>query len=1121
MGFTHLQVRSGYSLMTSTIKINKLVSKAKESGFTSLALTDEGVMYGAVSFYQACQQAGIKPIIGMTVPVNDEDMEESANCIILAKNKQGYQNLLKLSSHLQLQDKKGITKTDIANYLEEVFVILPVFQSPIARLLHQQNEEGVSSYLKEWKTCVNSEDLYLGISPVSESQQKQVVQSIKHLHKQWDIPVTAVGDVRYLSYTDEAAYRCLLAMKHGQSWSYDQNEPLTNSRHLRTNEEIQQEFEHLWPEIVSETELIADKCNVVLSFDQRMIPSYPVPQGESAENYLEQLCTKQFAVKYGSANEKVKRRLQYELQIIQSMQFSDYFLIVWDFIRFAKKEGIMVGPGRGSAAGSLVAYLLGITDIDPIKYDLLFERFLNPERVTMPDIDVDFSDHRRDEVIRYVRDKYGAEHVAQIVTFGTFAARSLLRELIKTMEIAEQDATFILKEVPAQGSKSIVESVQASKALIDYVKQSKTLQVLFKIASKLEGLPRHISTHAAGVVISKEPLTEHVPVTASQGEMMLTQYAMKELEAIGLLKMDFLGLRNLTIMEKIVTSIRKHTGKVVKLNEIPLDDQKTYALLQQGKTNGIFQLESQGMQQVLTTMKPTRFEDVVAVNALYRPGPMEFIPTYIKRKKQQEKVRYPHQDLEPILNYTFGVLIYQEQIMQIANKMAGFSLGQADLLRRAVSKKQKDVLIEQQQLFVQGCLKNGYSTKVAEEVYQWIVRFANYGFNRSHAVAYSAISYQLAYLKAHYAPFFLSELISSITGNHDKIRLYLREMKEHHISLLPPSINKSFGKFTVENGQIRMGLASIKGIGHQVIREIITIRKDRPFKHLYDFCLRIPLHIVNRQAIESLILAGAFDETHANRASLLASLDQAMEQGELFKEFEDQPSFFQSDIELDATYIDMEPFSQMKKLAFEKELMGVYVSSHPLLQYRKDLRANGYLSIAELKTFTAKNNMKLSAVIQSIKSIRTKRGDPMAFLTLGDETEEIDAVLFPDLYRNINRWLQEEMIIVAKGKIEERNNRIQFVVAEMEPFSDESLINKQENKKLFIKVEEEHEQETLDKLRSIANRYPGESPVLIYHQQTRKTYQLGVDYNLNLNGACVRDLYQYFTKEQIAITQPK
>ncbi|WP_407269036.1 DNA polymerase III subunit alpha [Radiobacillus sp. PE A8.2] len=1117
MTFTHLQIRSGYSLMRSSITIDKLVQQAKTLGFSAIALTDEHVMYGAVSFYQACLRGGIKPILGLSIHVEDEKGMET--CIVLAKNNAGYQQLLKLSSYIELHGLSAIDKQNLASYLSDLIVILPAQQTRMEEL-QQSDQHLVEAYIKDWLKFVTEEDFYLGVQDFQSEEEKNQIYKIKQMCEQLNVRATAISDVRYLNSGDRPAYDCLRAIDRGVKWNADSPNNASQHFHLKSEHEMEEYFGNVWPELLIETNNIADRCQVELDFTKRMLPTYPVSVGETAFSFLERLCFERLPAVYDPVTEAVTERLSYELKVIQSMQFSDYFLIVWDFIRFAKQEKIIVGPGRGSAAGSLVAYLLGITDVDPIRYQLLFERFLNPERMTMPDIDIDFSDHRRDEVLAYVRQKYGQDHVAQIITFGTFAARSLLRELIKVMDIDQQDAAFLLKEIPVQSQLSIVESVKQSDALTSYVKKSQQLQLLFKIAAKLEGLPRHISTHAAGVIISDRPLVEHVPLTASSTDMNLTQYPMNDLEAVGLLKMDFLGLRNLTLLERIWAAISSKQLTKDYWNSIPFDDHATFSLLQRGQTNGIFQLESQGMQKVLTQLKPTTFEDIVAVNALYRPGPMEYIPVYIKRKHKEEQVSYPHQDLQPILEKTYGVLVYQEQIMQIANRFAGFSLGQADILRRAVSKKQLSIFNEQRAFFIKGCIAKGYKQEVAEQIFDWIVQFANYGFNRSHAVAYSVISYHLAYLKAHYPAHFFAEVLSSVSNNQDKLRLYIREAKGFNVDVLAPSINDSFGKFTVEKNQIRMGLSTIKGVGIQAVKEIVRARKDGSFKHLFDFCLRVPLKVVTRQVIEALIMAGAFDDTYKNRASLLASIDQAIEQGELFREFEDQPSFFQNDVEFEVSYLETEDFTQMKKLAFEKDVLGVYMSDHPLASHRAQLRAKGYIPLVDTAKYIGNKHCFVSAVIQEIKTIRTKRGEPMSFLSLGDERGEIDAVLFPDLHREVNRWLKEESIVFITGKVEQRDNRIQLILADVKPFNEEVLLE-DSGQRLFIKVSDENDSTALTKLKQFANLYPGDVPVILYHDHRKKTYQLSSEYNLKPTHELIKSCQQAFGKGNVAIQNKK
>ncbi|MFD2046309.1 DNA polymerase III subunit alpha [Ornithinibacillus salinisoli] len=1116
MSFTHLQVRSGYSLMNSTITVDKLVKKASELEFDSLALTDENVLYGAIPFYKACRKFGIKPILGMVVTILNTD-EEHEECVLLAKTNDAYQQLLKLSTSIKTSQHNGIEKDKLKEYNEDVICILPVHNSKLKDRIGSTSYARVKEYIDSWEGMFAPGDFYLGIANHDQAYDQEVLTAVKAYCDHYQTQAVAINDVRYLSETDDIAFDCLQAMKHGKKWEIKQVKPRLQQHHLRSAMEMEQLFSTQWPEILEATRSISDKCHVSFDFEKRMIPSFPVPQGIETHTYLEKICWTNLEKRYEVITEQIKKRLTYELNIIQTMKFSDYFLIVWDFITYAKDKEIVVGPGRGSSAGSMVAYVLGITDVDPIEYNLLFERFLNPERITMPDIDIDFSDQRRDEVIEYVRGKYGNEHVAQIITFGTFAARSLLRELIKTMDIDQQDAYFVLKEVPTQSSKTLVEHVKTSGELTNYIKQSEKLKALFQVAIILEGLPRHVSTHAAGVVISEQPLVEHVPLTIGANDTSLTQYTMTDLESIGLLKIDFLGLRNLTLLERILQSIQYTDKKELVLNKLPDDDSYTFHLLQKGLTNGVFQLESEGMKQVLTRLQPNNFEDIVAVNALYRPGPMEFISAYVDRKHKRKQTTYPHPDLMPILESTYGVLIYQEQIMQIANRIAGFSYGEADILRRAVSKKQQAVMDEQKERFLQGCLQNGYSKEVSEELFEWIVKFSNYGFPKSHAVAYSKIAYQLAYLKAHYPKNFYAELLSSIANQHDKIHLYLHEMRDLNILIYPPSINKSFGKYTVEKDGIRMGLLSIKGIGNQVVQEIIRERKSGgPFKNLFDFCLRIPTKLINRSTLELLIMTGVFDETYANRASLLASIDQAVEQGELFREFSDQPNFFQEQLALEVTYVDIDDFSQMKKLSDEKELIGVYLTSHPLKNYRSQLRRNGFVSLERTKQLVGNKQVKSAAIIQSIKTIRTKRGDPMAFIKIGDETGEMDAVVFPDLYRNINRWLKEEEMITIKGKVENRNDKLQWILSEVEMFHEE-IFQKAVEKRLFIKVTEQTSNNALQFVQKIAQQYPGSIPIIIHHEEQGKTYQLSYDYNVDPNYECMQALHRQFGKPSVVL----
>ncbi|TQS76252.1 DNA polymerase III subunit alpha [Ornithinibacillus gellani] len=1112
MGFTHLQIRSGYSMMNSAITLRKLVEQAKQQQFHALALTDEQVLYGAIPFYKLCKEYQIKPILGMIMKVINDDGRID-HCILLAKNNEGFKQLIHLSSDIKINHLQGISKSELKKNCNDLIGILPISESHFRKDLLEQSFKDIHIQLAEWQNIFAPGDFYLGIQDHGHAWERQLNEVLHAYTEVYSIPVAAIQDVRYLKEQDVAAFDALQAMKHGEQWDGKHISQEHRQRHLRSAEEMKEKFETVWPEALEATEQIQASCQVSFRFDEKLLPQFPLPDGEDGHTYLEKLCIKNAAQKYGGISEAVQSRLNYELGIIQSMNYSDYFLIVWDFIKYAKKRHIMVGPGRGSSASSLVAYVLGITEVDPLQHELLFERFLNPERVSMPDIDIDFSDYRRDEVIEYVRNKYGQEHVAQIITFGTFQSRSILRELIKTMDIHAQDARFILKEMPQQTSKHMTEIVKASPELKQYIQQSDQLKLLFSVAAKLEGLPRHASTHAAGVVISRDPLMDHVPLTAGSNETHLTQFPMNDLESLGLLKFDFLGLRNLTLLEKIVQHIYQAEGKEIDLRALPEFDEATFELLRQGKTNGVFQLESEGMKDVLIRLKPNEFADIVAVNALYRPGPMAFIQTYIDRKHGKESVQYPHPDLEQILNYSYGVLIYQEQIMQIANRIAGYSMGQADILRRAVSKKNQELMDTQKEAFIQGCKNNGYEHHIGESLFAWIVKFSNYGFPKSHAVAYSKISYSLAYLKAHYPTYFYAELLSSVSNQLDKIHAYTAEMREMGIRLLPPSINKSFSKYAVEEEGIRIGLAAIKGVGNQVVKEIIAARKDRPFKDLFDFCLRVSGKSINRATIQLLITAGAFDETYPNRASLLASLDPALEQGELFRDFQDQSSLF--DLDLEASYVEIEDFSQMKKLADEKELLGIYLSSHPLKSHRKALNNHGFIAFSEVGKQVGKRRVKTVAIIDNIKTIRTKRGEPMAFLVVADEFKEMEAVIFPELYRNNKTWLEEEKIVSILGSLEIRNHRVQWLINEIQPFNPETL--SKAARRVFIKLVDKDRNQALAFIRKIANMNPGPAPIIIYDQEKKRTFQLSRDYHISADESSIKKLKDFFGNKYVVL----
>lgn len=1115
MTFTHLQVRTGYSLMKSTVQIDSLIKRTKELNMTALAITDEHVLYGVIPFYKRCIDEGIKPIIGMIVHIQT-DAGSVDTCTLLAKNNRGYEQLAQLSTYIQTNNYETISFESVSTYINEHTICIYHAINPyFTELCNDHMYEKVSEYIDQWKHVVQDDNFYIGIQDHGKSKERTMTNHVRHLYTTTSTQVVALQDVRYVHAHDEEAYHCLQAMDRGELLEESKEKKTVRRRYVRSQEEMEQLFTEVFPEALAATADIARKCDVTFDFNNVHMPAFPVPEDERADTYVRTLCENGLKERYEDVTQVVIDRMNMELQTIRAMGFSDYFLIVADFVAHAKREGIVVGPGRGSAAGSLVAYLLGITNVDPIKHDLLFERFLNPERRTLPDIDIDFSDHRRDEVINYVKEKYGKEKVAQIITFGTFGPRSLIREVGKAIELNEKDMDFVLKQMPLQANASIVTYVKQSKELYSYIEQSQKLQQLFRYASTLEGLPRHTSTHAAGVVISKDPLTTHTPLTIGADGEYITQFAMNELEAVGLLKMDFLGLRNLSLLERLVSMIERTSKKEFDLTEIPVQDEATFKMLSEGRTSGVFQFESAGMTRVLTDLQPTVFDDLVAVNALYRPGPMEYISTFIARKNGKEQVVYPHEDVAPILKKTYGVLIYQEQIIQLAHRIAGLTYAEADVLRRAISKKDLHMMEELKQSFINGCLENEYERNVAEQLFDWIVRFSNYGFNKSHSVAYSTISYQLAYIKAHEPLIFYTCLLSS-TNQSEQIARYMKEAEAQGITILPPDINLSFHGYRLEKQGIRMGLLSIKGIGYQIVQEIISVRKNGRFSTIFDFCMRVSTKKVNRKTIETLIRAGTFDSTHKNRMSLLASLEQAFEQAALFKEFHEQPNLLGEDIDLRPQYTNVEDMDLLEKLLEEKELIGRYASSHPLKQFRPELMNEGFIPIKRFDKTMLKREVRTVGIIQSIRKIRTKRGDSMAFVTVADEEGEVDGVIFPNVFRTVSNSLDEQQIVQLSGKVEERNKRTQYVISTIRPFDLHAF---QEEKKqgstLYIKMTKENGEDALEELRDLARSFSGRVPIIVYDEKEKQSYQLSSSYNIEATKLCIDAFKKRFGEENV------
>ena len=1103
MSFIHLQIATAYSLLSSTISIEKLVQKAREMNYQALAITDRNVLYGAIPFYKECKAHGIKPIIGLTADVKSEiEPGMSYPIVLLAKSYKGYQNLVKISSTIQTKAPEGIPLKWLKGYREDLYAFTPGMAGEIEQFLLNNEVEKAENAAKKYQLLFEKDAFFISLQRHKINQEETIFPKLIHISKKLGIKTIVSNNVQYLEQEDAFSHECLLAIKEGAKLSEEERPRLQSEEYyLKPSEEMAKLFSEEI-EALETTWMVSETCRVDIPFQQKLLPKFPLEDGTAACDLLRTSCEDGVRKRIANPGTHYWERLDYELEVINKMGFNDYFLIVWDFMEFSRSRGILTGPGRGSAAGSLVAYALGITDVDPIEYDLLFERFLNPERVSMPDIDIDFPDNRREEVIQYVSNKYGALHVSQIITFGTFAAKAAVRDVARIFGFNTKELEYLSRLVSSRNG--LRNTFNESEKLRSFVEESELNAKLFDTALRIEGLPRHASTHAAGVVMSEFPLVNIIPIQEGHEGVYLTQYPMEVLEEIGLLKMDFLGLRNLTILERIVTNIQKGTKKRLDIKQIPLDDKETYQLLSRGFTTGIFQLESEGMRNVLLRLRPTHFEDIVAVNALYRPGPMENIPMYIERKHGQADISYPHPDLKPILEKTNGVIVYQEQIMQIASRMAGFSLGEADLLRRAVSKKKKEVLDYERTHFVKGTLKKGYDEKTANEIYDLIVRFANYGFNRSHAVAYSLIAYQLAYLKAHYPLYFMAALLTSVVGNEDKIAQYLREANQLQIEILPPSINHSIFPFSVEKGAIRYSLAGIKGIGASVLKQILTARQSKPFKDLFDFCLRAPE--INRKTLESLVLSGALDEFGMDRAVLLANIDVALEHAELMRPSDQGPDLFSNEelFHLEPKYIEVEPMEMSDKLALEKQVLGLYLSDHPVSPYEKMLERAGATPVFQLKA--GQRNAIVGAYLTEVKTIRTKKGEIMVFLTASDSTGDVEGVIFPAVYRLHSNLCHQGSVILLKGHVEDRNGRLQFIVQKLE---EAERIKEFESPKerLYIKVPKNHQDNGLLKeINAIFKKYKGNTPVILYYEQRNQTLQLSDKDWIQPASACLSEL---------------
>ncbi|MFA6525014.1 MAG: DNA polymerase III subunit alpha [Patescibacteria group bacterium] len=1116
MSFVHLHTHSHYSLLDGLPKIGDLVAKAKKLNMNALALTDHGVLYGAIEFFQKATEAGIKPIIGVEAYVAKNGMynkrsrvdDRPYHLILLAKNQTGYQNLLSLVTKAHLEGfyyKPRIDWELLQKHSKGLIAMTACLQGEIPSAIRNSDLKHAEELIKNYAYLFGEGNFYLELQHhPSIEQQQRVNDALIGLGKKLNVPLVATNDVHYLEPADAYPQDVLLCiqMKRKQEET-DRISYVGEDFSLKTLEQMARDFSHV-PEAIENTVKIAEKCNLDIEFGKIMLPHFETPKEKNADEYLRELCYQGISKRFGinipsdpakqnindDETKKIIDRLEYELTVIHKTGFASYFLIVQDFVNWAKSNKIVVGPGRGSAAGSIVSYVLNITNLDPLHYELMFERFLNPERISMPDIDIDFADSRRNEVITYVEEKYGKDHVAQIITFGTMAARAAIRDVGRVQGLPYNFCDQVAKMIPM--FMTLDDALKAVPELKSLYSTDPEAKKLIDTAKKLEGVARHTSTHACGIVIAPDPLEMHVPTQyASQDDKtIITQYSLNPIEDLGLLKMDFLGLKNLTILENALDIIFKTTGEEIDIDKIPLDDKNAFKLFQKGDTIGVFQLESSGMTRYLKELKPTDLEDIIAMVSLYRPGPMELIPDYIAGKRGKKKISYLHPKLEPILNKTYGIAVYQEQILQIARDLCGFTLGEADILRKAIGKKIRSLLMEQREKFVQGAINNGIQKRIAEKLFDFVEPFAEYGFNRSHAACYAMIAYQTAYLKANWPAQFLAALLTADYGNTDRIAVEVAETKKHGIEVVPPDVNESFSTFTVvkesldtEQPRIRFGLMAIKNIGTNIVRTIIDERKkDGKYQNLEDFLRRVQTKDLNKKSLESLIKCGAMDD-FGNRQTLLDNLESILiyAKNSQRERLNGQTNLFgmlPAEHSPKLRLTESEPVDKKTRLGWEKQLLGMYISEHPLDDYREQLEK--LTSPINTLSKGLKRNITVGGIITSIKKIITKTNEQMLFVTLEDLTGAVEIIVFPSTLKdNHEIWAEDKMLLVT-GKVNTKEGIPKLICEKVKEFDGQANYGKPEvaEKKIHVEIAN-LEKETLDKLKIIFENNPGEYKVFL------------------------------------------
>jgi DNA polymerase-3 subunit alpha len=1156
--FSHLHVHTEYSLLDGAGRIKDLINRCRELGMDSIAITDHGNMYGVVHFYKEASAVGIKPIIGCEVYVAPRSLSDKephiddsyAHLTLLAKDNDGYKNLIKLVSAGFIDGfyyKPRVDMQLLKQYHEGLIALSGCLAGNIPMLILEQRYEEAEQMALKFNDIFGDGNFYLELQDHGIEDEQRVIQELIRISRRTGIPPVATNDVHYVGKADADAHDVLLCIQTGKTIDTpDRMHFQTNQFYLKSPLEMYESFDYI-PEAITNSIAIADRCNVTFDFSKRYLPKYDVPSGFTSEQYLRQLCEEGIKRRYSDITPQIKDRLEYELSVICQMGYVDYFLIVWDFVKYAKDNGIMVGPGRGSGVGSLVAYALNITNVDPLKFGLLFERLLNPERVSMPDIDVDFCFERRQEVIDYVFHKYGYDRVAQIITFGTMAARAAIRDVGRALDMSYAEVDAVAKMVPFQLGMTIDKALSISGELREAYQDAR-IKRLIDTAKALEGLPRHASTHAAGVVISEKPLTEYVPLQRND-DVITTQFTMGTLEELGLLKMDFLGLRTLTVIRDAVNMVRSNRHIDVDLDSLSFDDAAVYDMIGRGDTDGVFQLESAGMKQFMKELKPSCLEDIIAGISLYRPGPMEQIPRYLAGKKDPQHISYTHPCLRPILEVTYGCMVYQEQVMQIVRDIAGYSMGRADLVRRAMAKKKADVMEKERQSFiygvvdeegnivVPGAVRNGIDEASASAIFDEMEEFANYAFNKCHAAAYAVIAYQTAWLKCHYPIEFMAAMMNSFMDNTDKIAYYIQSAKRIGIRILPPDINHSNAKFSVESDTIRFGLAAVKNVGKDAINAIINARESQGlFTSFTDMCRKIDMHAINKKMMESLIKCGAFDSLGIKRSALLKVYERIIESTWRNKKenLDGQVSIFDKAATLQVSsesdeLPDIPEYPVKDILAMEKETLGIYVSGHPLAEHSDVLESCCTANTAHIKALKIDENdediledgvsvkdgdsVVMGGIINTIKTKTTKNDSLMAFMTLEDLYGTIEVLVFPTVYNRYLSILKPDNIVLIRGRISAREGEEpKLICDEVNPLPQSNKAHR-----LYLVIGKGKNVSMTEDIKPLLECYSGKVPVYLYDEASKHRFMADKKLWIELTPELLNKLEELLGRECVKV----